>query len=94
MIACKMMCSNNTDQQREITNASKGSRVCDMANIVISNLNILNLEPRSSTHYFGRLSHSERYVSNSLFAHVASRKHDNASELDGERSDGESNRPM
>lgn len=27
-----MMCSNNTNQQREITNEHKGSRVCDVAN--------------------------------------------------------------
>jgi len=45
MLAYKMMCSNNTSQQREITNERKGPRVCGVVNIVISNLNILTLEP-------------------------------------------------
>ena len=56
LLAYKMMCSNNTNQQREITNECKGQRVCGMANIVISNSNIFNPRARPSTYCCGRLS--------------------------------------
>jgi hypothetical protein len=56
MLAYKMMCSNNTNQQREITKECKGQRVCGVANNVISNLNIFNPRARLSAYCFGRLS--------------------------------------
>jgi hypothetical protein len=56
------MCSNNTNQQREITNECKGPRACGMANIVISNLNILTLELDQVHIASAGWAYSERYV--------------------------------
>jgi hypothetical protein len=56
MLAYKMMCSDNTNQQREITNECEGQRVCGMANILISNSNIFSPRARPSACCFGRLS--------------------------------------